>query len=114
MAIATGNAAYSGTAPTFTGQQIVQNLSSPEAQYVKGTATVTGDGASSTFDVNWIDGTNTLPFTPSGMLCTRSGGAATGTISVVSAFPVNATKFTVTTSANVNAATFIVSFLAWK
>ena len=114
MAITTGNAVYSGTGPAFTGQQIVQNLSSPEAQYVKGTATVTGDGASSTFDVNWIDGTNTLPFTPSGMICTRSGGAATGTIAVVSAFPVNATKFTVTTSAAVNAATYIVSFLAWK
>ena len=114
MAITTGNAVYTGQGPVFTGQILVQNLSDPEARYFKGTATVTGDAASATFDVNWIDGTNVLPFTPSGMVCTRSGGAATGTISVVSAFPVSTTKFTVVTSANVNAATFIVSFIAWK
>jgi hypothetical protein len=77
-----------------------------------GTATVTGDAASSTFDVNWIDGTKTLGFTPSAVICQRIGGAATSTIAVVSAGSITTTKFTVTTSANVNAATFIVGFIA--
>ena len=114
MAITAGNAVYSGTGPAFTGQSLVQNLGNPEGVYLKGTATVTGDGSSSSFTANWIDGTNTLNFTPSGMLCVRSGGAATSSIAVVSAAPTSSTLFTVTTSAAVNAATFQVSFLAWK
>jgi hypothetical protein len=114
MAITAGNAAYSGTGPTLTGQSLVQNLGGPDGQYFKGTATVTGDGASATFDVNFIDGTNVLPFTPSGMLCMRTGGAATASIFVNTVSGITATKFTVNTSANVNAATFIVSFIAWK
>jgi hypothetical protein len=114
MAITAGNAVYSGQAPAFTGQVVVQNLSSPEAQSYKGTATVTGDGASATFDVNWIDGTNVLPFIPSGMVCMRTGGAATASINVLTVSGITATKFTVNTSANVNAATFTVSFYAWK
>jgi hypothetical protein len=114
MAITTANAAYPGQGPAFTGQVVAQNLSSPEAQRYFGTATVTGDGASATFDVNFIDGTNVLPFIPSGMLCMRTGGAATASIFVNTVSGITATKFTVNTSANVNAATFTVSFVAWK
>jgi hypothetical protein len=114
MAITAGNAVYAGTGPALTGQILVQNLSDPDARYVKGTATVTGDGASATFDVNFIDGTNVLPYTPSGVICMRSGGAATASIFVNTVSAITATKFTVNTSANVNAATFIVSFIAWK
>jgi hypothetical protein len=114
MSITAGNASYAGTGPTQTGQILAQNLSSPAARMLVGTATVTGDAASSTFDVNFIDGTKDIGFTPSVIVCQRSGGAATSTIAVVSAVPVDGTKFTVNTSAAVNAATFIVSFVAYK
>jgi hypothetical protein len=113
MAITAGNAAYVGQGPTQSGQIIAAVYGGPsEAQTLHGTATVTGDAASSTFDVNFIDGTKTINFTPTLILCNRIGGAATATISVVSAVPVDNKKFTVNTSANVNAATFIVGFIA--
>lgn len=108
------SAVYSGTAPAFTGQQIVQNLSGPEAQYVKGTATVTGDAASATWTINFIDGTQTLPFIPSGIVCVRSGGAGTQTIVLQQLSTITATSFVTNWSGNLNAATFIVSFIAWK
>lgn len=113
MAITAGTAVYTGTGPTQTGQIIANTVGGPvEAQTLRGTATVTGDAASSTFDVNFIDGTKTINFTPTLILCNRIGGAATATIAVVSAVPVSAAKFTVNTSANVNAATFSIGFIA--
>lgn len=114
MSITAGNAVYSGQAPSFTGQQLAQNLSTPDSQRYFGTATVTGDGASSTFNVNFIDGTNVLNFTPTGIVVQRTGGAATATITVTNVTALTATLFTVSTSAAVNAATFTVSFVAWK
>ena len=114
MAITAGNASYSGAGPAKTGQILSQTLGGDANRALYGVATVTGDGASATFDVNFIDGTETLPFTPSAVICTRTGGAATGTISVLAVGPITATKFTVTTSANVNAATFIVGFIVLK
>ncbi len=114
MAITAGNAAYSGSGPVFTGQVVAQNLGDPASRVLFGTATVTGDGASSSFVVNFIDGTNVLPFTPSGVICHRSGGAATASIYVQSVSSISSTSFTVNTSAAVNAATFVVSFYAFK
>jgi hypothetical protein len=113
--ITAGNASYSGTGPAKTGQILAQSgLSGDATRLLFGTATVTGDGASSTFDVNFIDGTEVLPFTPSAVICTRTGGAATNTISVLAVESITTTKFTVRTSAAVNAATFIVGFIVIK
>lgn len=114
MAITTGTATYLGQGPTKTGQILARTLGSPDARMLVGTASVTGDASSSTFDVNFVDGTEDIGFTPSAILCNRIGGAATATISVVSAVPVNGVKFTVNTSAAVNAATFIVGFVVLK
>lgn len=113
MAITAGTANFLGNGPTESGQILAQSFSSDEARILRGTCTVTGDGSSSAFDCNYIDGTKTLSFTPAWINCVRSGGAATATISVVSCVPKSAAEtkaFTVTTSAAVNAATFIVSF----
>lgn len=113
MAITAGTASFLGNGPSESGQILAQSLSGEANQALEGTCTVTGDAASSSFDCNYIDGTKTLSFTPAFILCNRSGGAATGTISVVSCVPKSGSEtkaFTVTTSANVNAATFIVSF----
>lgn len=113
-AIADGNADYIGDGPTKSSQVLAANLSGDVARTLYGTAEVTGDGAATTFNVNFIDGTETLPFTPSAVICSRVGGAATATISVVATESVTATKFTVRTSAAVNAATFKVGFIVLK
>lgn len=115
MAITSGNAVYSGTGPSLTGQILAQaGVAGDASRVLFGTATVTGDAASSAFDVNFIDGTNVLPFTPSGVIAFRSGGAATATINAVSVSAITSTKFTVNTSAAVNAATYTVSFIVFK
>src|SRR3972149_5499853 len=111
MAITAGNAVYSGQGPAKTGQIVASLLSGDQSRLLFGTATVTGDGASSVFNVNFIDGTQVLPFTPSAVICQRVGGAATNTIAVLGVEGITATLFTVRTSANVNAATFIVGFV---
>lgn len=116
MAITTVNATYLSGGPTGTLQVLARGGQSDlELAYI-GTATVTGDGASSSFTVNYIDGTAALNFTPSAILCARSGGAATASIAVVSAVDAgNSNKtMTVTTSAAVNAATFTIVFFILK
>lgn len=110
MAITAANSVLQGGQPTKTGQIIAQNLADPAVRSIVGVNTVTGDGASSSYTVNIIDGTQDIGFTPSAILCNRSGGAATATIAVVSCVPVDGKTFTVNTSAAVNAATFIISF----
>jgi hypothetical protein len=42
-----------------------------------GYVTATGDGAATAVTVNWIDGTQTLPFTPTAVEVTRVGGTDT-------------------------------------
>lgn len=114
MAITTANATYIGTGPSVDQQALAFGGTSVQEGVIIGNATVTGDGASSTFDVNYIDGTAALPFTPSAVLAFRVGGAATATISVVSVTSPTNKKFTVNTSAAVNAATFIILFVVFK
>lgn len=114
MANTVPNAVYSGTGPTQTGQILAMNLSDPAARSLVGTATTTGDSSSTVVTVNYIDGSKTIGFTPSSILCNRIGGAATSTISVVSCVPVDGATFTVNTSANINGATFIIGFEAFK
>lgn len=113
MAITAANSTLVG-GPSKTGQIVVQGLNDPFARAIYGTNTVTGDGASSSFTVNIIDGTQDIGFTPTAIVCNRIGGAATATISVVSAVPVDGKTFTVNTSAAVNAATFTVGFVLLK
>jgi hypothetical protein len=115
MAIATVNMTYSGAGPASSGQIVSQaGLAGDASRVLIGYATATGDASSSTFTVNLIDGTATLGFTPSAIIATRAGGAATSTISVVSVTSITATSFLVTTSAAVNAATFVVGVIIVK
>lgn len=111
MAITAAAASFSGTGPSATGQVLAFGGNDLGTAFAyKGTATVTGDGSSTSFVINLIDGTKTIPFTPKGVICTRCGGAATATIGIVSAVADNKI-ITVTTTAAVNAATFTVAFL---
>lgn len=114
MTIAAANIVYSGTGPSFTGQVLASRTDAGNAARVLfGKVTHTGDAASSTAVINYIDGTQALGFVPSAILASRSGGAATGTIAVVSVVDgANAgVSATITWSANVNAATIITSLV---
>lgn len=111
MAITTVAATYNGQGPAQTGQILAESgLMDGASQLVAGHATVTGDGASSSFVINLIDGTKTIAYTPSVVIMKRNGGGSTGTVGVVNAVADNKI-ITVTTSAAVSADTFTVSFL---
>lgn len=85
MAITAQNASYLTSAPVANGSGILAfgGSSNLEVSYI-GKATFTGDGATTTATLNYIDGTAALPFTPSAVIGVRSGGNTTATISVVS------------------------------
>jgi len=93
MAIADVNATYTGLGPTASGQIIAGNQTGPVAQDLEFTGTATLDGSATSFNLNWIDGTATLPFTPSGVIVGVSGGnqGAAAVVSVVADAP-DATK----------------------
>ena len=118
----TSNAVYSvgasgqSAGPAFTGQIMVQNLGDPEARYFKGTSTVTGDGATATWTINWIDGVQTLPYVPSGVLVTRTAGVAgiSATTIPLAVSNITNTSFTVTFGANLAASSVTIAFMAWK
>ena len=85
MAITAQNLAYQGAAPVAGGSTTLAfgGSSMAELSYI-GTATFTGDGSLTAATLNYLDGTNTLSFTPSAALGFRIGGTATSTISLVS------------------------------
>lgn len=76
MSITAPNAVYVGSAgvPAYSGQIIASGGSDQVELAYKGTATFTLDGSTTAVVVNLIDGTQTLPFTPSGVLLNISGG----------------------------------------
>jgi hypothetical protein len=76
MAITTVNAFYQGisgggvgtsvaSVPTVTGQILASQISGDASLDLEGFCLPVLDGAATTFTLNWIDGTNTLPFPPS-------------------------------------------------
>ena len=85
---------------------------------VLGTATFTGDGASTSATLNYIDGTATMGMgSPSVILCSRSGGSASASIDVVSIVDANDSGKTATvtfSAAPGNGTTVIVSFMLVK
>jgi hypothetical protein len=78
MTIAAANVAYLQQGPVSSGQQLAPSMLEMLELSFLGTVTITGDaGASTTSVLNYIDGTNTLNFTPRAVLCFRTGGNAT-------------------------------------
>lgn len=74
MAIAAQNAKYTSQGPTGSGQILANSaLSNNEVQLLY-TATVTLDGSTTSFVVNYIDGTATLPYTPTAVTSDIVGG----------------------------------------
>jgi len=110
MAIATVNASYVGQAPAKSGQIMIDSFAGDVSRRLFFNATLTGDGSDTNGTVNFIDGTEVLPFTPGFLLCSRNGGDAAATISFVGASSVTDTSFLATLSAApANTATVILS-----
>ena len=87
--------------------------------YAAGVATIVGDGAASTAVINWIDGTQTLSFTPTAVQVQIIGGTDTvSTLKATSPGPVTAitaTSFTVNfTVVPANTATVKLLFEAFR
>ena len=81
MAITAQNISYSTSAPVAAGSGILAfgGSSQLEFSYV-GTATFTGDGSTTNAIMNFIDGSNALPWTPVSCVVVRTGGNAAATI----------------------------------
>lgn len=100
MSITAVNGVYFGQGPVAGGSTILAfgGSSTQELAYI-GTATPVLDGTLTAAVVNFIDGTNALPFTPSAVLCARSGGNAATTTGINGVSAINNIAFTVNFSA---------------
>jgi len=104
------NLVYSGQGPSATGQVFADGVQpGPGSSNIDATASFTGDAATATLALGFIDGAQTLSFTPSAVIATRSGGAATSTIGVLSVTAITNVGCTVTFTGNVNAATCVLA-----
>jgi len=74
MAITAVNAGWNTGGPTASGQILASNAASDTEVALVFTATATLDGSTTTFNLNFIDGTATLNFTPKGVLLNVVGG----------------------------------------
>jgi hypothetical protein len=89
MAITAVNASYRTQGPTGSGQILADNSSSSSEVALVYTGLVTLDGTSTTFTLNFIDGTKTLSFTPTAVTADVVGGTqvATSTVNVSTTTP---------------------------
>lgn len=100
MSVNPANVSYFGQGPVAGGSTTLAfgGSSNQEFAYV-GTAACIGDATSTSFFIQFIDGTNALPFVPSAVIAFRSGGNATNTILVQSTNAISNTQCTVNLSA---------------
>lgn len=112
MAIPAVNVTWLGTGPTVTNEVLAQSgVAGDFARTMVGTFTQVLDGSLTGGDVNWIDGTAVLPYTPTGVLIYRIAGTGLSTIASIAANTIGATKFTHVFSAagtNTQTVTFLV------
>jgi hypothetical protein len=79
-----------------------------------GFVTATGDGAATSVTVNWIDGTQTLPFTPTAVEVVRAGGSDTS-LGLPFAKTITSTSFSLNfTVAPANTTTQVVVIKIYK
>lgn len=97
MSIANSNLTYFGNGPVAGGSNVVLFKPGAQGAYI-GTVTITGDGSATSAVVNFIDGSNVLPFTPTSVSVVRTGGNAANSI-VMYASSSNTTAAVVTFSA---------------
>lgn len=96
MAISAVNASYRTQGPTASGQILADNSASSSEVALVFTGTAILDGSTTTFTLNFIDGTKTLSFTPTAVLLTITGGTqAAATVAAVNVSAITNTGCTV-------------------
>lgn len=81
MAITAQNLSYFGSAPVAGGSTVLGgNFSGSQLFTYVAKATITGDNSTTTANVNWLDGSNALGFTPTAVQVIRYGGNAANSI----------------------------------
>lgn len=113
MAITAANGVYLTAGPTASGQILAPNEQSNLRSAYRGTATFILDGSTLSATLNFIDGTKTLPFTPTAIVAQVVGGtqSAASPVGVTSTAVVSAATGTIYFSAaGTNLNTVIVEF----
>ena len=119
------NATWVGSGPAFTFQQMALGGGDNKELAYRGSATFTGDAATATVTINFIDGTQTPFFTPGNpptaakpamvMATASSSPSANGTWSstvfIVGVTSVTTTGFVVTAAANFAATSYTIDFI---
>ena len=101
MSIPAVNGTYITAGPVASGQVLAGNEQTALRDAYQGTATFVLDGATSSATLNFIDGTKTLPFTPTAVVANVVGGTQLGAspVGVVGTTVVNAATATIYFSA---------------
>jgi hypothetical protein len=116
MAIPAVAATYLNAGPSFTGQILAASASLQQELAYIGTATFVLDGTLTTATLNFIDGTQALPYTPSAVAAMVVGGTQPAAAFVsVSTGSITTTGCTVRFSAaGTNANTVQIAFFVLK
>jgi hypothetical protein len=118
----TANATWTTSGPAFTNQVIAFGGKDAAELAYHGYASFTGDGATSTVTVNFIDGTQTPFFTqanppvavaPKAILLGPLNTVATDAVYVESVYAVSTTGFTIQLSASAPAVAIIIPFVVF-
>lgn len=107
MAITAVNATYLTGGPSASGQILANSVASDSEVSLKFIGTVTLDGTLTTFTLNFIDGTQTLSFTPRAVPLDIVGGTATNVPAISTTTPTT-TGVTVNLSAAGTASTTLI------
>lgn len=116
----TANAVWDKQGPAFTFQQMALGGTDNQVLAYRGTATFTGDAATATVTVNFIDGTQTPFFTPGNpptavapkiVLVQVNSGAVSATVNILGVTSITTTGFVVTGESNWPASAFTFGFI---
>jgi len=113
MSISAANGVYLTAGPVASGQILAPNEQTNLRSAYRGTATFTLDGTATSAVLNFIDGTKTLPFTPTAVVAQVVGGtqSAASPVGVTATAIIGAATATLYFSgAGTNANTLIVEF----
>ncbi len=106
--------AYEGTAPTKSGQIVVEGGKGVDLTAYRGVATITLDGTGTTGTVDFIDGTETLPFTPSAVLANIQEGTSTDGLTLTVGANDNKGFAITLSAAGTNTKTVLIPFIVFK
>lgn len=118
----TANATWVNSGPSASFQQMALGGTDNKELAYRGKVTLTGDAASSTITVNFVDGTATPFFTPgnppvavapSMVLCQFNAGGVTATVNILGVTSITTTGFVITLEAALPATSFTIAFIVF-